>query len=162
MRILALDVGDKRIGIAVSDPTGTLASAERVLRRTSIEKDLAALGALVNEYEAEAVVMGLPLHLSGHAGEQAQTVTRLGDRLRQRLAVPVVMWDERLSTKGAQRLLIEAGMSPARRAARIDAAAAAVILQSYLDYLRLKSERESTVYPADVSQLQDIPIEEDI
>lgn len=143
MRILALDVGDKRIGIAISDPTGVLATAERVLRRKSIEKDLTALCELVKEYEAEAVVVGLPLHLSGHAGEQAQGVTRLVDRLRERLAVPVTMWDERLSTKGAQRLLIEAGMSRAKRAARIDAAAAAVILQSYLDYLRFKSEREN-------------------
>ena len=77
MRVIGLDVGDKRIGIAVSDPTGFLASAERVLVRKSIEKDLAALAALVQEFEAEAVVVGLPLHLNGRAGAQAESVRRL-------------------------------------------------------------------------------------
>ena len=138
MRVLALDVGNKRIGVAVSDPTGLLASAESVLKRTSIEKDLRTLAGMVQDYEAESVLVGLPLHLSGRAGEQAESVRRFAERLQERIAVPVVLWDERLSTKGAQQLLIEAGRSPAERAERIDAAAAAVILQSYLDYQRQK------------------------
>jgi putative Holliday junction resolvase len=131
-------VGNKRIGVAVSDPTGLLASAESVLKRTSIEKDLRTLAGMVQDYEAESVLVGLPLHLSGHAGEQAESVRRFAERLQGRIAVPVVLLDERLSTKGAQQLLIEAGRSPAERAERIDAAAAAVILQSYLDYQRQK------------------------
>lgn len=139
MRILALDVGDKRIGIAVSDPTGLLASAERVLTRVSRDRDLAAVAALVSEYEAEAIVVGLPLHLSGRSGEQAERVRRFVERLSPHISVPVIFWDERLSTKGAQQLLIEAGLRPAQRAARLDAAAAAVILQSYLDYRRLQA-----------------------
>ena len=138
MRILCLDVGDKRIGVAVSDPTGFLASAERVVRRVSRDKDLAAIAALVDEYEAESIVVGLPLHLSGRAGEQADSVQRFVERLTPRVKVPIILWDERLSTKGAQQLLIEAGRSPSERAARLDAAAAAVILQSYLDYRRMK------------------------
>jgi putative Holliday junction resolvase len=138
MRVLGLDVGEKRIGIAVSDPTGLLASAERVLKRVSIAKDMAALAALVAEYEAEAIVVGLPLHLDGRAGAQAESVQRFVKRMQERIAVPVVYWDERLSTVGAQRLLIEAGLRPSERAARIDAAAAAVVLQSYLDHQRLK------------------------
>ena len=76
MRVLGLDVGNRRIGTAVSDPTGFLASAERVLKRVSFEKDLTALAAMVQEYEAEAVVVGLPLHLDGRAGDQAEIVRR--------------------------------------------------------------------------------------
>lgn len=136
MRILGLDVGDKRIGVAVSDPTGLLASAERVLRRVSRDKDLAAIASLVDELEAECIVVGLPLHLSGRSGEQAESVRRFVERLTPHVKVPIIFWDERLSTKGARQLLIEAGMRPAQRAARLDAAAAAVILQSYLDYRR--------------------------
>lgn len=136
MRILGLDVGDKRIGVAVSDPTGMLASAERVLRRVSRDKDLAAIASLVDELEAECIVVGLPLHLSGRSGEQADSVRRFVERLTPHVKVPIIFWDERLSTKGARQLLIEAGMRPAQRAARLDAAAAAVVLQSYLDYRR--------------------------
>jgi len=144
MRLLGLDVGDKRIGIAVSDPTGFLASAERVLKRVSFEKDLTALAAMVQEYEAEAVVVGLPLHLDGRAGDQAEIVRRFVERLQKRISVPVIFWDERLSTRGAHVLLIEAGMRPAQRAARLDAAAAAVILQNYLDHQKQKQNRDDT------------------
>ncbi len=139
MRVIGLDVGDKRIGIAVSDPTGFLASAERVLKRVSIAKDLAALAAMVQGYEAEAIIVGLPLHLSGRSGTQAESVQNFIERLKPLITVPVVFWDERLSTKGARVLLLEAGMRAAQRSARIDAAAAAVILQSYLDYQRLQA-----------------------
>lgn len=141
MRALGLDVGNKRIGVAVSDPTGLLASAERVIRRRSLAKDIAALAALVEELGVETIVVGLPLHLDGRAGEQAESVQRFVERLRAHVRVPIVFWDERLSTRGAQALLIEAGMGAAQRAARIDAAAAAVILQSYLDYQRQARQR---------------------
>jgi putative Holliday junction resolvase len=142
MRLLGLDVGNKRIGIAVSDPTGFLASAERVLKRVSFAKDLAAVAALVQEFEAEAIVVGLPLHLSGRAGEQAESVQRFIERLKPHISVPVIFWDERLSTRGAHVLLLEAGLGPAQRAARLDAAAAAVILQNYLDHQRQQSNVE--------------------
>lgn len=141
MRALGLDVGNKRIGVAVSDPTGLLASAERVIRRRSLANDIAALAALVDELGAETIVVGLPLHLDGRAGEQAESVQRFVERLRAHVSVPIVFWDERLSTRGAQALLIEAGMGAAQRAARIDAAAAAVILQSYLEYQRQARQR---------------------
>ena len=142
MRLIGLDVGDRRIGVAVSDPTGFLASAERVVLRKSIEKDLRALAALIDEFEAEAVVVGLPLHLNGSEGAQAASVRRLAESLQERISVPLIYWDERLSTAGAQRLLIEAGRSPSERAARLDAAAAAVILQGYLDNQRIKKQQE--------------------
>jgi len=141
MRLLGLDIGDKRIGIAVSDPTGFLATAERVLKRQSLEKDMQALAALVQEYQVGAIVVGLPLHLNGTAGEQAERVRHFVERLERHVSVPVVYWDERLSTAGAQRLLIEAGLRPADRAARLDAAAAAVILQNYLDYQHQKDKQ---------------------
>ncbi len=143
MRLLGLDIGNKRIGIAVSDPTGLLATADRVLQRRSLAKDTAALAALVSELEVEAVVVGLPLHLDGRVGEQAELVRRFVERLKPHITVPVIFWDERLSTRGAQVLLREAGLGAADRAARIDAAAAAVILQSYLDHQRQAAERNS-------------------
>ncbi len=143
MRLIGLDVGNKRIGIAVSDPTGVLATAERVLKRVSFAKDIAALAALVHEYDAEGFVVGMPLHLDGRRGEQAELVQQFVDRLAPHINVPVFFWDERLSTKGAHVLLLEAGMGPARRAARLDAAAAAVILQNYLDHQWQKNHRDA-------------------
>ena len=151
MRVIGLDVGDKRIGIAVSDPTGFLASAERVLKRVSIAKDVAALAGMVQEFEAEAIIVGLPLHLSGRSGTQAESVQNFIERLKPHITVPVVFWDERLSTKGARVLLVEAGMRPAQRSARIDAAAAAVILQSYLDYHRQLALRHKDAEGEDVT-----------
>lgn len=136
MRLLGLDIGDRRVGIAVGDPTGLLATAERVLKRVSIAKDVAALAQMARDYEAEAIIVGLPLHLDGREGDQAKSVRRFVERLKEWIDVPVIYWDERLSTVGARRLLIEAGLRPAERAARLDAAAAAVILQSYLDSRR--------------------------
>jgi putative Holliday junction resolvase len=130
MRLIALDVGERRIGVAVSDPTGTLATPHSVIQRRSKAKDFAAVARLVAELGAEQVVVGLPLSLNGEVGPQARRVTRYARALAQTLDVPVELYDERYSTVTADELLAESGR---KRRVPIDAAAAAVILQDYLE-----------------------------
>lgn len=133
MRVIALDVGERRIGVAVSDPTGTLATPHTVIQRRSKAEDFAAVARLVAELEAERVVVGLPLSLNGEVGPQARRVTRYARALARTLDVPVELHDERYSTVTADTLLVESGH---RRRVPIDAAAAAVILQDYLESQR--------------------------
>jgi putative Holliday junction resolvase len=134
MRIMALDVGNKRIGVALSDPTGTLASGVAVVAHRSREADAGAVAALARENEVAEIVVGLPLLLSGKAGEQARGAKRLGAELKRVSGLPVVYWDERMTTAAAHRLMYEAGIPGRRHAKRVDAAAAELILQSYLDW----------------------------
>src|SRR5215472_3407927 len=130
-RLIGLDVGEARIGVAVSDPTGTLASAREVLTRRPEALALKAIGRLVEEEEAEAIVVGLPRSLSGELLSQAILVQEFAERLRQEVPVPVRFWDERLSTVAAEREMRAAGTKRERRKAIVDAVAAAIILQNY-------------------------------
>jgi putative Holliday junction resolvase len=135
---LALDVGERRVGVAVSDGTGLIATPFAVLRRTSKAKDFAKIAHMVREQRVEGLVVGHPLNADGSAGYQAQRVERYTAALVEALAeegveLPVVLWDERMSTQRAQEVMIAAGRKPRDRRARIDAVAAAVILQDYLD-----------------------------
>jgi putative Holliday junction resolvase len=137
-RWLALDVGDRRIGVAVSDPTGLLASPHGTIRRASKVEDFAKVGRIVQEQDAVGIVVGLPLHMNGSESRQAHKVRRYADALVAALRTegfkgPVVLWDERLSTQMAQERLAAAGKRGPRHRAQIDAAAAAVILQEFLD-----------------------------
>jgi putative Holliday junction resolvase len=132
-RVIGLDVGERRIGVAVSDPTGTLATPHTVIYRRSKAEDFATVARLVIELEVERVVVGLPLSLNGEVGPQARRVSRYAQALAQRLDVPVELHDERYSTVTADALLTESGR---KRRVPIDAAAAAVILQDYLDSQR--------------------------
>jgi putative Holliday junction resolvase len=132
-RILALDVGDRRIGVAVSDPSQILARSLEVIQRGSRQQDFAAVAGLVEEYEVEWVVVGYPRSLDGTAGEQAEKVERYVAALAEALTVPVLLWDERLSTVSAERLMREGGQRGRKKRERLDAVAAAVILQDYLD-----------------------------
>ncbi len=150
MRILGLDLGERRTGVALSDPTGFLATPLTVLQHINIEADLAAIEELVRSRGVEQVVVGLPLSLNGSVGPQARLVQRRVARLRDRLNVPIVLWDESLSTVEAKRLVHEAGKRVKRD--RIDAAAAAVILQSYLDAGPSKSDALSPALSADVTE----------
>lgn len=139
MRILALDVGERRIGVAVSDPTGTLARPLKALARGSREEDMAAIAALVAAEGAELVVVGRPLSLDGSEGPQARRIARYAEALTTHLSVPVVLWDERYTTAEAEEILrrrTEKQRRYARAAGGLDAIAAAVILQSYLDSRR--------------------------
>jgi len=141
MRLLALDVGDRRVGVAVSDELGMIATPLTVVHRRSKAEDFARIARLVREQRVEGLVIGHPLDDDGLAGAQAQRVERyaeaLVDALRDEgLELPVVFWDERMSTVRAQEAMIAAGRKAQDRRARIDAVAAAVILQDYLDEQR--------------------------
>ena len=133
MRVMGLDVGDRRIGVALSDPSGFLASPVTTVERTGGKRDVATVITLATEHEAELIVVGLPRLLSGEIGEQARKTMQFAEKLSQQTRIPVVLWDERFSSATADELMGQAGRSAAERRARIDAAAAAVILQSYLD-----------------------------
>jgi putative Holliday junction resolvase len=133
MRTLGLDVGTKTIGVAASDGLGLTAQTVTTIRRTSLRADLAALAELVREYEAERFVVGLPLNMDGTEGPRAEATRKFGDTLTQSLGLPVELWDERLSTVAAQRTLLEADLSRAKRREVIDQMAAQFILQGWLD-----------------------------
>jgi len=137
MRILALDVGERRIGIAISDPSGAVARPLQALIRGSREDDFAAIAALVAEHKVDLVVVGQPLSLDGTEGSQARRVARYAEALAAHLTVRVIPWDERFTTTMAEDILRQNRREKKRRRARssgeLDAVAAAVILQSYLD-----------------------------
>ena len=133
MRILGLDVGDRRIGVALSDSLGLTAQQLTVLERQGLAKDLEALGAMVQQHKVETVVVGLPLTLRGERGVQAQKVASFSDALHRRVAVPVQFIDERLTTVQGERALREMGTSRGKRKRVIDQVAAQLILQQFLD-----------------------------
>ncbi len=135
-RLLGLDVGRRRIGAALSDPSGLLASPLGVIELRGEGEGLGEVCAWVREYGVVRVIVGLPLHLNGSEGEEATWVRGWAERLQACLDVPVELWDERLSTVAAERALREGGMSRKRRRERRDAVAAAMVLQSYLDARR--------------------------
>ena len=134
MRVIGLDLGSKRIGVAVSDRSGTIATPLTVLaRRGDPAADHRAIAALVTEEEAERVVVGLPLRLDGTIGPAAERALAEAEELATVVAVPVETFDERLTTVSADRALLEAGLrAPARRTV-VDKVAAAVMLQAWLD-----------------------------
>ena len=138
-RILALDVGDRRIGIAVGDPTGLLATPIEAIDGERESFALDEVVRLIAEYEVEEIVVGLPLSLSGRPGAQARRVRRFAEALGHQSTAHVVFLDERYSSVQAERLLRETGKGPSRDKGRVDSAAAAIILQSYLDSRRASS-----------------------
>ena len=141
MRIMGLDVGEKRIGIAISDPMGWTAQGHSVLLRSNLEADLKSIGQLCQDYEVEKIVVGLPLNMDGTIGPKAQEVQGFARSLETGLAIEIAYWDERLTTKSAERVLIEADLSRRRRKQVIDKMAAVHILQGYLDYQDSASKR---------------------
>lgn len=132
-RILSLDLGSKTIGLAVSDPLGITAQGLPTLRRKNKRTDLEALGALIRQYDVAEMVLGLPLHMSGKAGTQAERAQQFADDLRRHFSLPVHLWDERLSSAEANRVLRESEMSIRRRGEVVDRLAAVLILQSFLE-----------------------------
>lgn len=144
MRFMGLDLGDRRIGVALSDPEGWLATGLTVLHRTSLERDLATLADLARRYEVQVMVLGLPRRLDGSLGPQARKTIAFGQELQRRLGIQVVYWDESLSTVEAEQAMIEAGVSRAKRKKKVDLVAATLILQSYLNHL---SERHRAGSP---------------
>ncbi|MBI2916585.1 MAG: Holliday junction resolvase RuvX [Chloroflexi bacterium] len=138
-RVLGLDLGEKRIGLAVSDPTGLLVVDSWVLERQTEGATLDSLAKLCQERQVERIVVGLPRSLEGGLGPQAQLTLDFVHRLAERVALPVDTWDERLSTVAAERALRESGMRREKRRQHRDAVAAALLLQSYLDRSILRS-----------------------
>jgi len=134
MRILGLDLGEKNIGVAVSDQFGwTAQGLESIRSRGNIESDLDKINLVVQKYEVEKVIIGLPRNMDGSYGPQAQKALKFAGLLKKRLGLPVETWDERLSTVAAQRVLIEADVSRKKRRRVVDRMAATIILQGYLD-----------------------------
>lgn len=133
MRILALDPGSTRLGLALSDAEGRLALPLQILPRDETEQWLSRLRQIIRERGVELLVVGLPLTLEGEQGPAAQAAEALAQHLREELSVPVVTWDERLSSAQVEREMREAGLSSRQQRGAVDAAAAAVFLQSYLD-----------------------------
>jgi putative Holliday junction resolvase len=134
MRLLGLDVGDRTIGVALSDETATIATGLTTLRRVGPRRDLKMVADLAREHDAREIVVGLPLGLDGSAGSQAQKVLAFIDALKLVARLPIVPWDERFTTVAAQQALIEGDVSRKDRRAVVDKVAAILILQNYLDY----------------------------
>jgi putative pre-16S rRNA nuclease len=135
MRILALDLGRRRIGLAISDELGITAQGIETLQRKNIRTDLAALARIVHEKAVDKILVGHPLHMSGDAGIQADAAREFSERVSRYTGKPALLWDERLTTVEASRALRESGISIEKRARAIDRLSAVILLQSYLDFL---------------------------
>ena len=133
MTVMGLDLGEKTIGVAVSDPLELIAHGVEVIRRQNRKKDLARLAEIVRERGVTLVVLGLPRHMNGTLGQRAEETLAFARELEKYLQIPVVTQDERLSTVAAEKALLEADLSRRRRRAVIDMTAAVLILQAYLD-----------------------------
>lgn len=150
MRLLGIDYGDKNIGIAVSDPTGTIASAVEVIRREdprAVKKPIARIVELVREYNADTIVLGYPKNMDNTEGFRCEKTIEFCERLKKSVNIPVVMTDERLSTVRAERTLLEADLSRQKRREVIDKMAAQFILQGYLDRLGNEKRIDSDYIP---------------
>ena len=140
MRCLSLDIGDKTIGIAVSDPLGLTAQGIKTIRRTSNKNDIAELGDLISTYEVDTLVIGLPKNMNGTEGERCELVRKFASKVQAVYPdVKQIFWDERLSTVAAEKSLIAADVSRKKRRKVIDKMAAVYILQGYLDGLSIRN-----------------------
>ena len=140
MRIMGLDIGTRTIGIAISDELGITAQGLKTLIRKSMEEDLKEIAAIIRQFEIERIIVGLPQNMDGTLGRQAEKVLRWMEALKEKIEIPVATWDERLSTVGASRVLLEADLSRRKRKKVIDKLAAVLILQGYLDQGRRKND----------------------
>ena len=132
-RVLGLDVGSKTIGMAVSDPLGITAQGLETLRRQNRRHDFEALERVIREHHVAEVVVGYPLRMNGAEGTQAEKMQRFAEDLRKQFGLPVHLWDERLTSAEANRVLKDAELSIQRRGAAVDRMAAVLILQSWMD-----------------------------
>jgi len=132
-RVLALDVGSKRIGVAITDPLGITAQGLETIQRQNKRKDMETLGRLLQEYEVREIVVGLPLRLSGAEGTQSEKMRRFASDLESHFGVTVHLWDERWTSTEANRLLRETELSIEKRGRAVDRMAAILILQSWME-----------------------------
>jgi putative Holliday junction resolvase len=138
--VIGLDFGEKRIGLAVSDPCRGMARPLDVIERHSLSEDVARIGEMAKRRGASKMVVGLPLNMDGSVGPQARRARRFAARLRRELGLEVTLWDERLTSVEAERALLHAGEGRSRRRELRDAVAAALVLQGYLDAQRRSVE----------------------
>ena len=142
-RIMGLDYGSKTVGVAVSDPLGMIAQGIEIIRRKSenkLRQTYARIEELVREYEVGLIVLGLPKHMNDDIGDRAELSLEFKENLERRTGLTVLMWDERLTTVSADRVMNELGIKGSERKEYVDAIAAEFILQGYLDSLRFKKE----------------------
>jgi putative pre-16S rRNA nuclease len=132
-RVLGLDVGTRKIGVAVSDPLGITAQGLETIWRENKRKDLDQLGKVISAYQVSQIVVGFPLRLSGAEGTQSQKMQVFAEELRKRFSLPVHLWDERLTSSQANRILRDAELSIKKRGQAVDRMAAILILQSWMD-----------------------------
>ena len=133
MRVLGLDLGSHTIGVAVSDELGIIAQGLKTIKRRTKQEDLREISEIVDQLKIGKIVIGLPKNMDGSLGKQAEMVFRWIKDLRERISLPLVTWDERLSTVGASKVLLEADLSRKKRKTVIDKLAAVLILQGYLN-----------------------------
>lgn len=141
MRIMGLDFGSKTVGVAISDPLLVTAQGIEIIRRkeeNKLRQTLARIEALILEYGVEEIVLGLPKHLNDTEGERASLSREFAEKLERRTGLPVVMWDERLTTVAADRAMEEAGIRREDRKEHVDKVAAVLILQGYMEYRSMK------------------------
>ena len=136
-RILGLDLGQKTIGVAISDPLGFTAQGLTTIRRNNKGKDIEDLKKICDDYSVETIVIGLPKNMNGTIGESGERVLALAELIKEKTNLPIEMWDERLTTVAAHRSMREADISRVKRKKIVDKVAATYILQGYLDKLRL-------------------------
>jgi putative Holliday junction resolvase len=134
-RVLALDLGKRRIGLALSDPLGITAQGLDTLQRTRIRDDLDALARIIEQNEVTLILMGHPLHMSGHESRQSEYTREFAGRLAERTGLEIRFWDERLTTVEASRVLRSSGISIEKRARAVDRLSAVILLASFLDSL---------------------------
>lgn len=135
MRVLGLDIGDRTIGVAISDPLGYTAQGITTIRRKKVEIDIDKLSDICKEYTVDTIVAGLPKNMNGTIGPQSEKVLSFCDLIKTKITVPIIMWDERLTTVAAERIMLEGDLSRAKRKKIVDKIAATYILQGYLDSL---------------------------
>jgi putative Holliday junction resolvase len=143
MRVMGLDYGSKTVGVAISDPLGITAQGIETIERkeeNKLRKTLARIEELVKEYEVEKIVLGFPKNMNNTIGERAEKSLELKAMLERRIGIPVIMWDERLTTVEAERTLIESNVRRENRKKYVDKIAAVFILQGYLDSLVIGQE----------------------
>ena len=148
MRIMGLDLGSKTVGVAVSDPLGITAQGVEIIRRESEDKlrrTLARIEELAKQYEVDTFVLGYPKHMDNTIGERAQKSEAFKEKLERRTGLPVILWDERLTTVAADNAMDEAGFSREKKKNYVDMIAASLILQGYLDSLAFAAKREQEV-----------------
>ena len=133
MRILGIDYGSKRLGLSLSDPTKTIASSYKTIRRKDLKADILQIVEAIKEKEIETVVVGMPIGLSGNRGKSASEAEEFISEIRKNVNVPVEEWDERFTTTISEQVLIESDMSRRKRKRVIDGMAAGIMLENYLD-----------------------------